>query len=102
MMDAAISHFSVQNCAVEMCPLKFRAETSSESVLDWIGGTTAAHSGISWDERPGAECRSRNCSVFIVILCKENTCSDLTAVSDMLFMKIVFNPECNSTLLELI
>lgn len=40
--------------------------------------------------------------VFIVLLCKENTRCDLTALSDMLFMKIVFNPECTSTLLELI
>lgn len=41
-------------------------------------------------------------SVLIVILCKENAWSDLTALSDMLFMEIVFNPECNSTLSELI
>lgn len=61
MMDAAISHFSVQNFGVEMCPLKFCAEISSESVLDWIVGTTDAHSGLQWDEKPGAECRSSNC-----------------------------------------
>lgn len=85
-----------------MCPLKFWAEISSKIVLDWTGGTTDAHSGLQWDEKPGAECRSSNSSVFIVVFCKENTWSDLTALSDMLFMKIVFNPECTSTLLELI